>query len=153
MIQWSPKVLIFLFELTEVYTLLDCLADFGRLLTGRAVRKDFLKEKSLAESKVFWWVCDCSVFATYGTSPLYGTVWFCSCKFGIMQEETCLEVFCHNKNGRIGCNMHELYLDLFHFGLLRALLSRSTKLRTSHQFSDFQEVLPKWCPGAKLSKF
>eukprot|EP00434_Breviolum_minutum_P019349 symbB.v1.2.017056.t1/scaffold1314.1/size125707/9 len=49
----------------EVYTLLDCLADFGRLLTGRAVRKDFLKEKS-------------------------------------------------------------------------------TKLRTSHQFSDFQEVLPKW---------
>jgi len=48
-----------LFELIEVYTLLDCLADFGRLLTGRAVRKDFLKEKSLADSKVFWWACDC----------------------------------------------------------------------------------------------
>ena len=68
-----------------------------------------------------------------------GPVWFCP-------------NFCHNKTGRIGCNMHELYLNpvaLFHFGLLGALLSRSTKLRTSHQFSDFQEVLPKWCPGAK----
>ena len=48
----------FLFDLTEVSALLDCLADFGRLLTGRAVRKDFLKEKSLAECNVFWWVCD-----------------------------------------------------------------------------------------------